>query len=1171
MKRTARTSFIAITASAALGLTWLALATAAPSDPSKPAAAPGLTPDGQIDFNRDIRPILAGSCFACHGPDAGDRKADLRLDTFDGATRKHDTFTGVVPGDVAASRIIAMVTHPDPKKRMPKRGEALTDKQVAVLKAWIAGGAKYAKHWSYVKPLRPVVPKVSNAGWVRTPIDAFILARLDAKGLRPSPEADRAGLLRRLSLDLTGLPPTLAEVDAFVNDPSADAYENAVDRLLASPRYGEHWARKWLDLARYADSAGYADDPARTIWGYRDWVIRAINENKPFDTFTIEQMAGDLLPNATLDQRVATAFHRNTQTNNEGGTSDEEFRVAAVVDRVNTTMEVWMGTTMSCAQCHDHKYDPISQKEYFEFYAILNQTEDADRRNEAPIVSVETAEQNAKKAQLRKQIAELEKRATQRTPDVTASQVKWEQKFNAPVAWTDLRPVAAKASSGKPITIANDGTLYAGEAAATDTHTLTIAPPASKLAGVRIQTLPHDALPGKGAGHGGGNFVITRVLGTLTPPAATPVNGRYVRVSLAGKGKMIHLAEVQVFSGNKNLARAGKASQSSTDFNGPAKLAIDGNTNGDFQAKSVTHTKISNDPWWEVDLGESRAIDRVVVWNRSDNNLQGRLDGAVVSVLDANRKTVWQTTIDKASTKGDYATGGARSVSFTAAFADYDQANFNASNVLDTPKPDATGWAVGGAHQASHTLTLIPDGPVDVPAGSKLTLSIEQKSPHANHTLGQYRVAVTNDPQGRLAAYDGVPGNILAILNVPAAKRSANQKAALANHYMALAPQLKPIRDELAKLKKQLASIKPVTTVPVFAELPKNKQRTTHIQLRGSFLNKGDKVTAGLPEVFSTENTPQNPDRLDMARWLISADNPLTARVAVNRYWEQIFGIGLVETNEEFGAQGTLPSHPKLLDWLAVEFVEGGWDVKQLLKMMVMSNAYRQSSRVTPQLIEADPMNRLLARGPRFRLPAESIRDQALFASDLLSDKMYGPPAQPPQPNLGLKSAFGGGIDWKTSQGDDRYRRGVYTRWRRTSPYPSMTTFDAPNRQVCEIRRSRTNTPLQALVTLNDPVFVEAAQALGRLMAAHPGDNAAKVTHGFRRTLARPPSQVEVDRLVKLYEAAHDEYAGDKTAAMKMATDPLGPAPKGADPVDLAAWAVVGNVLLNLDETLMNR
>ena len=502
MKRTARKSFVAITASAALATVWLALATAAPGDPSKPAPgnAAGLTPDGLIDFNRDVRPIITGSCLACHGPDAADRKADLRLDTFDGATRKHDGFTAIVPGDVAASDMIKMVTHPDPDKRMPKRGDPLTEKQVAILKAWIAGGAKYAKHWSYVKPQRPDVPKVSNPNWVRTPIDAFILARLDERGLKPSPEADRAGLLRRLSLDLTGLPPTVAEVDAFVNDTSADAYENAVDRLLASPRYGEHWARKWLDLARYADSAGYADDPARTIWGYRDWVIRAINENKPFDVFTIEQMAGDLLPNATLDQRVATAFHRNTQTNNEGGTSDEEFRVAAVIDRVNTTMEVWMGTTMSCAQCHDHKYDPISQKEYFEFYAILNQTEDADRRNEAPVVSVETAEQREKKAQLRKQVAELEKRATLRTPAIMASQVKWEQSFDAPVQWTDLRPSAAKTASGNPITIANDGTLYAGEAAKTDTHTLTLAPPASRLAGVRIETLPHDALPGKGAG-----------------------------------------------------------------------------------------------------------------------------------------------------------------------------------------------------------------------------------------------------------------------------------------------------------------------------------------------------------------------------------------------------------------------------------------------------------------------------------------------------------------------------------------------------------------------------------------------------------------------------------------------------------------------------------------------
>lgn len=999
-----------------------------------------LTPDGKIDFNRDIRPILSGSCFACHGPDASTREAELRLDKFDGAIEARDGIRAVVPGKPSASEMIARVTHEDPSERMPPKGKgkSLDAKQVATLKAWIEGGAQYARHWSYVQPARPTVPRVSNPRWVRNPIDAFVLARLDHEGLVPSPEADRATLIRRVSLALTGLPPTIEEVDDFVADTRGDAFERVVDRLLASERYGEHWARKWLDLARYADSAGYAEDQARTIWGYRDWVIQAINENKPFDEFTIEQLAGDLLPNATLNQQIATAFHRNTQTNNEGGTNDEEFRNAAVVDRVNTTFEVFMGTTMACAQCHDHKYDPLSQKEYFEFFAILNQTRDADRNDEQPVVRVAPPEQLKRYDDIQTQITLAKKKLAKATESLTAAQRAWERAIDNPIRWHRVRPKRFSVESGATVTPLEDGSVRIAIGAPKDAYTVDLPVSRGRISAIQLHTMPDDLLPAKGSGYGGGNFLISRITATLIPRAS----------------------------------------------NGKDHAGVD--------------------------------------------------------------------------------------VPIAASVADYEQPGYVAAGVLDSAHPDKSGWSVGGAIDKPHTLTLIPTELVRAGPGAILRLRIEQKGYFAHHTVGRLRFSYSDTDTPAPAGKLGVPDKFLAILDTPVRKRSPEQVAMLAKYYRGIAPVLGPQRAQITRLEKQLEELKPRTTVPVLKELLENQRRVTHIQLRGSFLSKGDVVEPGIPKVFSDRSTPKRPTRLDMAKWIASPSNPLTARVTANRYWEQLFGTGLVETSEEFGSQGALPSHPRLLDWLAIEFVQSGWDVKSLLKTIVMSNAYRQSSRITPDLVEADPMNRLLARGPRFRLTAETIRDQALTASGLLSDKMYGEPVNPPQPNLGLSSAFGGSIDWQTSKGEDRYRRGLYTRWRRTSPYPSMTTFDAPNRQVCAVRRSRTNTPLQALVTLNDPVFIEAAQMLGRLMAQQNEDVTTGLRFGFRRVAARQPSQAELDELSALFQRTQAAYANNPTAAVKMATDPLGPIPQGAVAADLAAWTVVANVLLNLDETLMN-
>lgn len=743
--------------------------------------------EAKVEFNRDIRPILSNNCFKCHGPDEKARKAKLRLDTRAGAL--------AVALPAQSSALLNRVTSGSTEELMPpvKSGKKLTPREIELLQKWVKDGAHYSEHWSYLKPRQPAVPKTRFP--VANPIDGFLFSRLEKEGLAPSPEADRYALARRVALDLTGLPPTAEESAAFVGDRSADAYEKFVDRLLGKPAFGEHWARMWLDLARYADSAGYADDPLRTIWKYRDYVITSFNANMSFDQFTIEQLAGDLLPNPTVDQLVATAFHRNTMTNSEGGTNDEEFRNVAVVDRVNTTYMAWMGTSMACAQCHTHKYDPITQKEYFGSFAFFNNTADADRPDESPTLAFWSDNQRERKAELDSLVIDLE------------------------------------------------------------------------------------------------------------------------------------------------------------------------------------------------------------------HQLQGKKPGE---------------------------------------------------------------W--------------------------------------------------------------------------------------------------KAERDRLAVLRKEQAALKPTTTVPIMKELSGDKRRKTRLQYRGNFMDLGEEIAETTPAALHAFPASAPKNRLEFAKWVMSPDNPLTARVIANRFWEQVFGTGIVRTSEEFGAQGELPSHPELLDWLAVD-LRTDWNVKRFLKLLVMSAAYRQSAKVSPELFVRDPDNRLLARGPRVRLSAEMIRDQALFAAGLLSPKMFGPSVRPQQPNLGVSAAFGGSIDWQTSTGEDRYRRGIYTQWRRSNPYPSMSTFDAPNRDTCVVRRTRTNTPLQALVTMNDPVYVEAAQALAKKALNSGGDPKEVVARMLRACLIRPPTDEEVNRLVKLFKDAEREFRKDATKANQFA----GKLNAMVDPSSYAAMTVVANVILNLDEMLMKR
>jgi Protein of unknown function (DUF1553)/Protein of unknown function (DUF1549)/Planctomycete cytochrome C len=969
----------------------------------------------RIDFSRDVRPILAKNCFACHGPDEEHRQAGLRLDRREAAIARLDSAAlAIVPGKPDESELYSRITAEDEFVRMPPAdsGQRLTAEQIETLRRWIAGGASYAEHWAFVKPARPALPDVKDPGWARNGIDRFILARLEREGLVPSAEADLSILIRRVSLDLRGLPPTPDEVAAFVADERPDAYERMVDRFLADPAFGERWARVWLDLARYADSRGYGSDPLRPhIWRYRDWVIKAFNRNLPYDRFTIEQIAGDLLDgeahashtNPTrergpqvstddapdLERLVATAFHRNTMTNTEGGTDDEEFRVAAVKDRVNTTLQVWMGLTAGCAQCHNHKFDPISQREYYSLYAIFNQTADTDRGDEFPTIPAPTPRMLAEAERIEMRISNLKQRLETPTPTLAAEQQQWEA--------------------------------------------------------------------------------------TIRSAASQKTAGRFVRIELPGRDKILSLAEVQVFSGETNVALAGQAKQSSNAFGGRAARGIDGKTEGRYDAGSTTHTRNENDPWWEVDLGGTHPIDRIVVWNRTDFNLHERLAGFRLSVLDPSRQVVAR------------------------------------QEIADPPHP-------------SREIAL--DGP-----------------------------------------RSAVPAELLPIIDLADDQRTGAEREKLAAHFRSIAPSLQPLRDEIARLEKSKPEF---PALPIMQELQPNQRRVTHVMLKGNFLTTGETVEPGMPEAFHPVAAEGFVDRLALARWLIDPGNPLTARVAVNRFWARIFGVGLVATEEDFGTQGELPSHPELLDWLAVEFREGrGWDMKRLLKLIVTSATYRQSSRVTPELLAVDPNDRLLARAPRFRLEAETVRDQALALSGLLSRKLGGPSVYPPQPDGLWRAAFNGERNWPTSEGADRYRRGLYTFWRRTIPYPSMSTFDAPSREICTVRRVRTNTPLQAFVTLNDPVYVEAAQALARRILREGGATPAdRARWALGLCLARTPEPEQVATVLELYESELSHYREHADAARALATDPIGALSDGMDAAEAAAWTVVANVLLNLDGVL---
>jgi hypothetical protein len=1017
--------------------------------------------------------------------------------------------------------------------------------------------------WGFRAPVRPPVPATAEH-----PIDAFVLERLRAAGLEPNPSADDATLVRRARLDLTGLPATPDDLAILRAAPAARAWPGFVDHLLADPGYAERWAAVWLDQARYADSKGYGSDPLRTIWRYRDWVIEAFERNMPFDEFTVLQIAGDLLPGATWRERLPTAFHRNTKTNTEGGTDNEEFRVEAVRDRVDTTMQVWMGLTFGCAKCHDHKYEPFALREYYEVFDIFNQTADADRDDDAPRIATPTPSQQVALAELDAAIADLRARLDTEAADLADARRAWERARRLQDAtWRALSPLELAAGSELELRLdPRDGFVTAvGRPAPTEVFMVRATPPARPIRSLRLEL---DPVPGRGTvglPPGNGNVVLSELRVGIDRQSPEPLRGRYVRVELPGADRILSLAEIEVLdAADLNVALAGVARQSSVAYDGPAQRAIDGRTSGAYDDGSVTHTRTEADPWWEVDLGAVLDLTGIRLWSRTDGELEQRLRGLVVTVLDGAREPVWRSAlpgVPEPSWIVDLICDPQwlRPASGSASFG---QDGWGVAASFDGEM--ATGWALAPRFDRPQHAVWSFDPPLVLDDAAVLRVELEQAYGD-HHVIGRFRLSVHE------AEVPALPQDVAAALAVADTERSAAQQRAVADHHATVDPQLAALRGELAAAERRRRELAAVET-PVLVELPADRRRDTHVLRRGSFLAKGERVHAAVPAALHPlPDGVDRPDRLAFARWLVDRRNPLTARVQVNRLWARLFGVGLVATEEDFGSQGERPSHPELLDWLAVELMDSGWDLQHVLRLIATSETYRRSAAVGPRQHESDPQNRLLARGPRVRLEAEMVRDAALHFAGLLSAKRYGPSVFPPQPDGLWQAAFNGADrNWRTSEGEDRYRRALYTFVRRSSPYPAMATFDAPSREICTPRRIRTNTPLQAFVTLNDPVFVEAAQALARRIVREGGPTTAgRIDRALRTLLLREATRPEAAALEALVDDARAHWAGRVDEARAFAGGPGGERAAAADPVEMAAWTAVANVLLNLDALLV--
>lgn len=984
-----------------------------------------------ITFNRDIRPLFSKTCFACHGPDADDRKADLRLDLREEAIAERDGFRPIVPGDAESSLVYQLVTAPDPDDRMPPSNfhTQLSPEEIEIVRRWIDEGAEYETHWSFIPPKRPEIPEGENA------IDHLVVKKLQKSGLTPAQRADRATLIRRVTLDLTGLPPAPADTHAFLDDPDEDktAFARVVERLLVSPQFAEHRTRFWLDAARYADTSGYQYDRIRHQWVWRDWVIHAFDSNMPFDQFTVAQTAGDLLPDPTPHTRLATGFHRNHPITIEGGVIDEEYRTEYVMDRVTTTTTTWMGLTFLCARCHNHKYDPIGQDDFFSFFAFFNSVPEKGLNGFNPRERIESPLNPGKLEDLNQRLSLAEKRLNTELAKMNESFSSWEEQLREEVD-SELRSVditGLEAEGGTELIRQPDGSILAdGPNPATNTYRMEFDVGETPLGAIRLEALTHPGHVNQSTGRGhNGNFVLSEVV--------------------------------------LEAAEAGKPFQ-------PVKIA--------------------------------------------------------------------------------------------RAEADYEQNGYPVAATIDG-ETGRTGWAVDGNSRAADS-TAIYFLEIPLAPGTRVKFSLIHTW-GGSHTIGRFRLSVPVD--GMVP----VPKNIREILAIDPASRSAKDRE---QFYRFLAGRYGG--DDYRKAAAEMRSLK-TSRDEVIAGLPETmilsempEPRSTYVLMRGEY-DKPILERAVLPDVPAVlgglpESLPRN--RLGLAQWLVARDNPLTARVTVNRFWSQLFGTGLVKTIEDFGSQGEYPSHPDLLDWLAVEFMESGWDVKHLFRTIVTSATYCQSSRLDPEALANDPENRLLARGPRYRLDAETIRDSALVASGLLDPAIGGPSVYPYHPE-GLWMEINNRPRYSrpyphTEDPAALYRRSLYTFWKRTVPPPSMAAFDAPEREFCMVQRSRTNTPLQAFVLLHDPQFVEAARKLGERMMteAEAPDPSARLGYGFRACLGRSPEAGELERLTKTFQYWLEQFRADPDGAGQLISVGQSPRLEGLDPAELAAYTTVSRIIMNLSE-----
>lgn len=1028
-----------------------------------------------VDFNRDVRPILSDHCFECHGPDAEQRQAELRLDSKDGLFSKSGEHQNVVAGASAKSELFRRITTADPDEQMPPAdsGRKLTAAQISMIKQWIESGAEWQQHWSFVTPSRPKLPPFSDLSWIRNPIDRFVLARLHQEGLKPSAEADKRTLLRRVSFDLTGLPPTPKEIHEFLSDESPEAYERVVDRLLKSARYAERMTIRWLDAARYADTNGYQTDGPRDMWRWRDWVLEAFHENMPFDQFTIEQLAGDLLPNATLDQKIATGFNRNHRGNAEGGIVPEEFQVEYVVDRVDTTFTVWQGLTMGCARCHSHKFDPLTQKEYYQLFSCFNNIPENGRAlkegNSPPYVKAPTEQQGAELSQLSKNYDSAMDEFFASSSKLQKQFTKWrngswkKQQDRIPDDWQIDRQLHFHAPLDSP-----EATLV--DRTATDHRQVN--------AVVNGSVEFAEGRHGKALQLNGQGFVEVAEGGKF---------GYFDRFSLSAHVFMPKLKAGTVVSKMLLIDRGAGYNLHITD-------------DGKVQLNLVKR-------WLDDSLRvETKAAIPAGRWVHLLATYDGTRTSAAIQLYIDGVRTAHKANLD----------------------------GINQSFASDEP------IRIGAGNSNFHG--LIDDVRIYDRVVENAEISSIAETRNLQDLLALPVDEISTLAQDKLTYFFSRVGGPKSLVSIV---RNADRT-----------------RRALSEFRRT------IPTVMIMDEM--ETPRETHVLQRGQYDRPGEPVTFGTPAALPPlpDEAPSN--RLGLAKWLVSRENPLTARVTVNRFWRDIFGTGIVKTTEDFGVQGERPSHPELLDWLAVEFMESGWDVKRLIKTIAMSNTYRQRSG--RQKLEGggqnvDPENRLLARGPRGRLSAEMIRDLALLASGMLAEKLGGPSVRPYQPE-GLLKEIASDTTYEQDHGPDLYRRSLYTYWKRTVAPPMMTNFDAAGRESCEVRQSRTNTPLQALNLLNDVTFVEAARALAQNALAAEKNDPQRLKLIFERILNRPPSESE--RRVLLASLGHhrERFTGDEESANALVSSGEWPVDTGLAPVEVAAWTTICSTILNLDEAI---